>query len=222
MNTAAQNPSWVPASSRDRKILSIAILLLVIVAIVAAIAIPVILLHRHYDQNLSRMVRQLQTQSSFNAMRPQVTQALETLKTRDARKLFMKGATAALASAELQDMVKLVTETNGGRVLSVQGIAHKDDGPYRQVAATFQLNANNPNLRRILHVLETQEPYLFIDNLTVRSILPPGYRPQPGAVEPEVFIQMDVSGLAHIAAESVAAPAGANPPAPAARAGAKR
>lgn len=194
--------AWLPASVRDRRILAVAILVLALAAAVAAVAVPVVLLHRHYDEHLALMHRQLRSQLALNEARPQLVRALESLKAKDARKLFLRGTTAALASAELQDQVKQVIEAAGGRVSLVQGIAPKDDGPYRAVAATFHLNVSSSNLRRILHAVETQEPYYFIDNLSIRALTPPTFRPQPGQPEPEVFVQVDVSGVARLAAEA--------------------
>jgi hypothetical protein len=59
---------------------------------------------------------------------------------------------------------------------------------------TVQANANILATRKILHALESGQPYLFIDALVVRTQVPPGYKPAPG-FEPELFIQMDVSGF---------------------------
>ncbi len=206
MSNTLANTGWIPASGRDRRVLAVALLALVVIVVLALIAVPVVLLHRHYDEHIARMTRQLQTQSAFNALGPKVAQALESLKTRDASRLFLKGNTAALASAELQDQVKTIVESSGGRFISSTGMAHKDDGQYRTVAATFQINLGNANLRRLLHALETQEPYLFVDNLTIRSLTPPGFRAPPGYSEPEVYVQMDVSAVARIA-EAATVPA---------------
>jgi general secretion pathway protein M len=205
----------LPADPRARRALAAGILVFLAVVVIAAIAVPVVLMHRHYDAAIDRMTRQWQSQSAFSARRQQMAAALEVLKAREPKKLFLKGATAALAAAELQDVVKLAAESNGGRVISVQGLANKEDAGYRTAAATFQLNVNNTNLRRVLFALESQHPYVFIDNLTVRSHTPPGYRPPPGTPEPDLFVQFDASGLAGVAGEAAATPvasaAGADP-----------
>ncbi len=195
-------PGWLPNNPRDRRILAVAILALMVAVVVAAISVPVFLLHRHYDENLARMTRQWKSQTSFNAMRPQVARALEALRAKEVRKLFLKGTTSALASAELQDQVRQVVESNGGRLISASANAPKDDGAYRIATANFQLNISNINLRRMLHALESKEPYLFNDNLVIRAQVPFGYRPPPGATEPDLFVQMDVSAIAHIGADA--------------------
>lgn len=205
--TRVTGQAWLPHNPRDRRILAVALLILIVAVVVAAIAVPVAMLNRHYDQNLARMTRQWKSQSTFNAMRPQVTRALEALRAKDVRKHFLKGTTSALASAELQDQVRQVVEANGGRLISASANPHKDDGAYRFANANFQLNISNINLRRMLHELEAREPYLFNDNLVIRSQVPFGYRPPAGVAEPELFVQMDVSAIAHIGADGSAAAA---------------
>ena len=202
--TKATGQIWLPQSPRDRRIVAVALLVFVVAILIAAIAIPVTMLNRHYDQNLAKMNRQWKSQTAFNAMRPQVARALESLRAKDVRKFFLKGTTSALASAELQDQVRQVVEANGGRLISASANPHKDDGPYRIATASFQLNINNTNLRRMLHALETREPYLFNDTLVIRSQVPFGYRPPAGTMEPDLFVQMDVSGVAFVGADASA------------------
>lgn len=200
----AATPKWLPHNPRDRRVLAVMLLVLLIAAAAAAITVPVIMLHRHYDRNLAMMTRQWKSHSAFNAMSPQLTRALEALRAKDSRKLFLKGTTSALASAELQDQVRQVIEANGGRLISASANPPKDEGAYRTATANFQLNISNVNLRRMLYALESREPYLFNDSLVIRSQVPPGYRPPQGATEPDLFVQMDVSAIAHVAADAAA------------------
>ncbi len=201
MSRMAEHP-WIPRAPRDRRILAVALLALIFVAAIAAIAVPVVLLNRHYDDNLARMTRQWKSQTAFNAMNPQVNRALEALRAKNVRRLFLKGTTSALASAELQDLVRQVIESSGGRLISASANPHKDDGAYRTANANFQLNINNVNLRRMLHALETREPYLFNEGLVIRSQVPFSYRPPAGTTEPDLFVQMDVSAIAYVGSES--------------------
>ncbi|MBL8512841.1 MAG: hypothetical protein JNJ55_02535 [Betaproteobacteria bacterium] len=202
----------LPADARARRVLALGILLIFAGLVSAAIAVPVVWLHRHYDAAIERMTKQWQSQTAFNAKRQQMAGALEALRAREPRKLYLKGTTAALAAAELQDVVKQAVEAQGGRVISVQGLANKEDAGYRIAAATFMLNVNNVNLRRVLHALESQQPFVFIDNLTVRSHTPPGFRPPPGGQEPDLYVQFDASALAVANPEAQSAQAGGGAP----------
>ncbi len=202
-------PTWLPAAPRKRRLLAVALLVLLVGLLIAAIAVPAVLLHRHYDENIAKLSRQVSTQTAFNTLRPRLTEKLELLKARDVKKLFLKGTSSALALAELQETVRTTIEANGGKVggSSAPGNALKEDGAYRQVAAAFTLNTNTANLRRVLHALESKEPYLFIDTVVVTPInIGSGYRPAPGTPEPEMFVQLDVHAFALRAASDVAQP----------------
>ena len=194
----ASFPAWLPVDARKRRWAAVALLVLLAALTIAAVAVPAVLLNRHYDGNIAKLGRQVSSQTAFNALRPRLTEKLELLKSRDARRLYLKGTSSALALAELQEMVRGMIEANGGRVAgsSAQGNVPKEDGAYRQVAATFTLNTNNANLRRLLHALETKEPYLFIDTVVIQPQIGSGYRPAPGAAEPDMFVQLDVRAFA--------------------------
>lgn len=206
--TSTNIPAWLPTDPRKRRWLAFVLLLLLIGLIVAAVAVPAVLLQRHYDESIARLGRQVSTQTAFNAQRPRLTEKLALLKQRDVRKLYLKGASTALALAELQETVRTTIEANGGKVISsVQGSTPKEDGGYRPVTATFTLSANNANLRRVLYALETKEPYLFIDTVGIQPQIGSGFRPSAGAPEPEMFVQIEVRGFAIRAASEVVLPA---------------
>jgi len=201
-------PLRSPAANRAA---ALGLLLLAVAAVIALLALPAWWLFDRYDSAASQLARQLRSYTSLNQLRPNLMKAVETLKARDTRKFFVKGTTAALAGADLQDVAKAVIEANNGRILSSQLLPHKDDNGVRQVNATIQMTANIQNLRQIVYAMESREPYLFLDNLTVRSQVPSGFKPQAG-FEPEMFIQFDVSALIPLVqTTTTAAPVDAKP-----------
>lgn len=184
--------SW-PADKRRKAALGLAAGALALLAV--AIAVPLWLAHQHYDDALEDIEKRLVRYERLAAARPALEQKLEGVRALGSRKYFLKASAASLSAAEVQDRVRQFIETAGGRVISVQMGTAKDDGRFKQVPVTVQANANILVTRRILHALETNEPYLFVDSLVVRAQVPPGHKPAPG-FEPEMFIQFDVSGYA--------------------------
>jgi general secretion pathway protein M len=164
-----------------------------IAAIVAAVALPVWLLHRHYDAALSDATDRLERYGRIAASRPAIAQQLEAMRAKETRKFFLRSGAAALSAAEAQEAVRSIVEASGGRLITMQAPVSKDDGRYRQVSVNVQLTANVQAMRKILDGIENRVPYLFIDNVTIRSQVPSNFRPTPGA-EPEMFMQFDVSG----------------------------
>ncbi len=109
----------------------------------------------------------------------------------------MRSGGPALSAAEASEALRSLIESGGGRLITMQAPTYKDEGRYRQISVNVQLTANIFALRKIVNAIETNVPYLFVDNLTVRTTVPSSFRPQPGQ-EPEVFVQLDVSGYAPV------------------------
>lgn len=206
MNTASRDFHF--KSAQSSRMTAVFLLVATVLAATAALAVPAWWLYQRDNATEQRMLRQFDSYTALNQSRPKLMQAAETLKARDTRKYFLKGATPALMGADLQDVVKAIIEANNGRVLSSQLLPHRDDNGYRLLNGNIQMTANIQNLRQVLYALESREPYLFVDNLVIRAQVPPGFKPQAG-FEPDMFIQFDVSGLA-----PVVAPAAAPKPAP--------
>lgn len=183
---------WPPEKRRKA---AIGFLAAAIVTAVAAIALPLWLSHMHYDEALDDIDRRLVRYERLAAARPALQQKLEAVRALGSRKYFLKASAASLSAAEIQERVRQFVEGQGGRLISVQVAQPKEEGSFRQVTVTVQANANIAATRKILHAVETGEPYLFVDSMTIRSQVPPGFKPAPG-FEPEMFIQLDISGYA--------------------------
>jgi general secretion pathway protein M len=186
--------STVPQSLRSRRA-ALAILVAVVAIAVAIVAVPYWLLHRHYDVALSQGKDRLERFSRIAATRDAVTAQRDAMRAKETRRLFLRSGPPALSAAEAQETVRGLIEASGARLITMQAPVSKEEGRYRLITANVQLTANIQALRKILAAVETSVPYLFIDNLTVRSQVPATFKPQPGA-DPEMFVQFDVSGYA--------------------------
>jgi general secretion pathway protein M len=141
------------------------------------------------------MTDRLDTYRRVAAQAPEYRRALDAMREKDARRFFLKNTAANLAGAELQEIVRAAVEGNGGRITISQNQAPKDDGRYRQIGLNVQFFATTPNLQKILYALETQQPYLVVENLTLRPLNAfRGFRPAAGQ-EPEINVQLDVAAF---------------------------
>jgi general secretion pathway protein M len=183
------------ADPRRSRSLALGILVAVVVAVALVIAVPVWMLNRHYDVALAENLDKLDRYRRIAGTRTQVVRQLEAMAARDPRKYFLRGGAPALAGAEEQEAIRSLVDSSGGRLITMGAPASKDDGRYRQVSVNVQLTANIFALRKILSTIENNTPYLFVDNLSIRSQSAANYKPPPG-VEPEMFVQFDVVGYA--------------------------
>ncbi len=183
------------APERSRA-LALAVLFVAIFLGLAVLLAPFLLLHRHYNDAIDSAQERLDRYRGISAQGPGLQKALDALRDKQGRRFFLKNTAANLAGAELQDLVRAAVENNGGRITTVQITAPRDDGRFRLIGVNLQLFATTANLQKILYAIETQQPYLVIDNLTVRPLNAfRGFRPAPGA-EPEVSVSLDVTGFA--------------------------
>ena len=188
-------------SPARQRLLALGILLIGLAALVGALVVPVLLLHRHYDRAIEDLGDKLTRYRRVAAQAPELRTALDAVRTRDGRKFYLRNTATNLAAAELQELVKAAIENNGGRITTVQIIAPKEDGRFRQIGVNVQLFASTPNLQKILYAIETQQPYLIVDGLTIRPLNAfRGFKPAPG-VEPEVSVLLDVIAFSNTGAE---------------------
>ena len=179
-----------PRRSRNLALLVLAIAALVIVG---PIAFGVWSLNHYYDTQLSAKINRIDRYQRIASTRAEVVKQLDAMRAREPRKFFLRSGAPALSAAEAQEAVRSIVEANGGKLITMQAPSSREEGRHRQITVNVQLTANIQALRRILHAIETATPYLFIENLTIRSQVTGQHRPAPGQ-EPEIFVHFDVNG----------------------------
>lgn len=185
---------------RQSRILALSLLLVLAAMMIALVAVPVFWLHRHYDQAIEQQLDLQARYSRVAATASGLTKQLEALKAKGARSFFLKSPVPALAASEVQEMVKSVLESNGGRITSMRIPEHKDDGNYRKVTVNIQTIAKIGAAQKIFYILETQRPYLMLNNVGLRAIqVQRGVNP-PG-LDADFLIQFDVAGYAVLGAK---------------------
>ena len=182
-----------PAQSRW---VAVGLLVAAVAFAAGVLLLPVVLLHKHYDDAIESLVDRLERYRRVAAQAPEYATALESMREKDGRRFFLKNTAANLAGAELQEIVRAAIEGNGGRITTSQNPAPKGEGRFKQIIVNMQFFANTPNLQKILHALEVQRPYLIVENITLRPLNAfRGFKPGPGQ-EPEVNVQLDVAAFA--------------------------
>ncbi|RFC35410.1 MAG: Type II secretion system (T2SS), protein M subtype b [Candidatus Nitrotoga sp. LAW] len=178
--------------------LAIGLLILFLTLAGLLLFIPVNMLHRYYDQSLDSMADYLGRYRHVVATHAEVQSALDQVKNKNGRQHFLKNTGAALAASEIQETAKSLIENNGGRLVSMQVVPFKDDGGYRRVTVNVQFISNMSTLRKILYAVETVQPYLLLDNISIRLQANTLNKGTP-VIEPELIAQFDVSGYALVA-----------------------
>ncbi len=185
----------------QQRSLAIVLLAVAVAGALSIVLLPIVLLHKHYDDRIAALDDRLETYRRVAAQAPEYRKAVQSIRAKDTRRFFLRNTAPNLAGAELQELVRAAIEGNGGRITTSQNQAPKDEGRFRQIGVNVQFFATTPNLQKVLYALEAQQPYLIVDNLTMRPLNAfRGFRPAPGQ-EPEVNVQLDVVGYAYAEGE---------------------
>jgi general secretion pathway protein M len=185
-------------TARQQRLLAVGLLLMAIAGIVSAIAFPTWWANRRYGNHLLDMQDKLARYSRVAATRPAAEQALSKIEKANPQRFYLKGGSPTLAVAELQSLVTKIVEARNGKVVSSQALPQKDDAKtpgIGKVSVSVQLSASITPLQLILHSIETSEPSLFVDQLSVRAQFGRGYKLVPG-YQPEYTVQLTVHGYA--------------------------
>lgn len=185
-------------SKNQSRSLAIGLLIIFLTIGILLLFIPINMLHRHYDQSLDSLADYLGRYRHVVATHVEVQSALDQVKKKNGRQHFLRNTGAALAASEIQETAKSLIEANGGKLVSMQVVPFKDDGGYRRVTVNIQFISNMTTLRKILYAVETVQPYLLLDNVSIRSQANALSKGTP-MTEPELVAQFDVSGYTLVA-----------------------
>jgi general secretion pathway protein M len=191
------NAAIARLSPSRQRALAAALLVVAIAVALSVVLLPLLLLHRHYDDTIAELTDRLDRYRRVAAQAPQYRKALDAMRERDGRRFFLKNTAPNLAGAELQELVRSAIESNSGRITTSQNQPPRDDGPFKQISVTVQFFASTPALQKILYAVEAGPPYLSVENMTLRPLNAfRGFKPAPGQ-EPEINVQLDVAGYAY-------------------------
>jgi general secretion pathway protein M len=155
---------------QQSRLLALLLFVVTLVMVVAAITLPALAMNRHYDELIEGMNNQLEVYRRVARHSDQYQtkyQRLQRIRQQDRR--YLRSDTESLATAELQRIVKQIIAGNKGEILSTQVMRTSEEQGFKRVAIRMRMKSTLEEMVKILHALETEQPYLFIENVTVRS-----------------------------------------------------
>ncbi|MBB1072967.1 type II secretion system protein M [Rhodoferax sp. 4810] len=179
--------------------------------IILAIGIPWWQRLQTLNTRLTRDQDQLVRYQQLVATIPQLQAELAQVKTQDknTKAFYFSAATVSLAGAQLQEQVQEMIRTAGGRPVSTQMLPLDEKEQPPRVRIRLQLQATNEALLKLLYQIEAARPFLFIDQLSIRSAAndspdPPAARrrlpnnappPVPPRERDDLTVRLDIFGF---------------------------
>ncbi|MGX2039064.1 type II secretion system protein GspM [Methylocaldum sp. MU1018] len=169
-----------------------------LIALLYLVAVgPLIGLAREYGESVDDLRFRLQRYRKVAAEKNDLIAKLEQIRTAERQdERFIARDTAALASADLQSMIKEIVSQAGGELTSTQVIPERKEENFTRISVKVRVNGSTTVLRDVLHSIETSKPMLFVENLNIRPIRMPRYpaaKPSQPAVD-KLSVDFDVIG----------------------------
>jgi general secretion pathway protein M len=115
------------------------------------------------NDQTSRYRRLIQTLPGLRAELDQVR------SNEDVKDLYFNAKTPALAGAQIQREVQKMVNASGARLVSTQVLASDDKEQPPKVRVRAQIQGKTDALKDILYDLEKARPFLFVDQMSIRS-----------------------------------------------------
>ncbi len=100
-----------------------------------------------------------------------VIDEMETLKSQFADQNYLSTQnTSALASAELQEMIKQAIVEAGGQLSSTQGLPVVTKNNFNHIPINVRMTGSSEVLRAVLHKIETATPLVVVEQIDIRPM----------------------------------------------------
>jgi len=165
------------------------------VAVLAAylgLAAPLLAINGGYSERIEELEFKLQKLRKTAAEKDYWLGRLEEIKKQGQTEgRLISRDTAALASADLQTLIKEAVNRAGGELISTQVIPERKEEQFTRVAVKLRMTGSTQMLRDVLHAFESGHPILFVENLNIRPIR--NMQPQfPGRKPPKAADKLSV------------------------------
>jgi general secretion pathway protein M len=142
-----------------------------LIVLYLAVVNPLLSLEESWTQELATRSRTLSRYEKLLASKGRVAEANQAMKATLARTeaQFLSGASPAVASADLQEILKNLAKEQGVQLSSTKVLPAREAGPYLEVPVQVQLTASLSQLVSLLYHLEHHKKLLFIPDLEINA-----------------------------------------------------
>ena len=156
--------------SLRRCLLSLAAVLLAVLLLVSAVFVPWLERNRQYNEEIAEQSRLVARYQEMLQAMPKLQAELEQVRNDQQLKAFYFSAeTRALAGANVQAKIKEIISSSGGSLTSTQLLSRDTGERSQKVGVRVQMRTDTAQLVEVLYQIETAQPLLFIEQVSVRA-----------------------------------------------------
>ena len=182
-------PTWLS------RVVAWSLLLVTLTGLYRLVIAPVMADYTEVEQRSSKVRGQLARFTAIAATKPAYEKQLADLDQRMAGQgLTVAGKTDSIATAKLQDRLRVAVAAAGGSLSTLQSLAVQPEGRFRRIGLRLQARLTMGQLTEVLHQLEGGRPLIFIDNLEIKARAKRQEGGQDAPDDPELTMRFDAYG----------------------------
>jgi len=157
-------------TNKQQQQIAVAILIVSIIVFFSITVLPLWSVNNSQRENIQllqeRLVRLRQMADEDTSLRPRL-ERLKRAQINDGH--YLKSNTESVAAAELQRLIKDITGRNQVSVSSTQILATAEERGFVRIAVKVRLRGSLRGLVESFYDMESNETFLFLDNLVLRD-----------------------------------------------------
>lgn len=151
--------------------IAIGLLGLVIFSTIFMIIIPLVSTGLENHEQKQELIFRLQRAKQIVARKDSVLANIEQIKNKyQKQNYFSTRDTEALASADLQKLIKSSIAQAGGQLTSTQVLPHRNDNGFNRVIVKVRMSGDIEVLRSVLHEIESSAQVMVVDQIDIRPV----------------------------------------------------
>ena len=156
--------------SRDRWI-ALGLLLSVLLVVFLVLIMPVISMGLEFNESKDDLVFRIQRFNRVIASKAAVIENAKKIRQQHEQQgYFNTNTTEALASADLQKIIKSSISSAGGQLTSTQALPSKKNDDYTRISVKVRMTGSIEVLRSVLYEIEQSTPLIIIEQLDIRPV----------------------------------------------------
>ena len=149
-------------SAGRRRLLALALLGLLLVAVTAAVLLPFLYLQRQSAALAAGARRNAELEARIPAREQLLEQERELQGSLDTERTLLPGSTPAVAAAQLQGDLAGLAAAMGGEITTAQILEPEEAAPFARIGLRLSLRGDTATVRDFLYAVETREPMLIV------------------------------------------------------------
>jgi general secretion pathway protein M len=158
-------------NNQNERLLAVGLLLAVISFISFVIILPLINQGLALREEKNTLGFRFEQYERILSRKQSIVDEMETLTSQFADQNYLSSQnTTALASAELQEMIKQAIVESGGQLSSTQGLPVVIKNNFQRIPINVRMTGNSDVLRAVLHKIETATPLVVVEQIDIRPM----------------------------------------------------